>query len=110
MAERSKQEGGAANQTIGFCGLGRMGRGMAKNLAAAGFEVRAWNRTSGKAPEGCTEAENPRDAAKGARVVVTMLADDAAVQAVVLGDNGLLKGLREGGVHLGMSTISASLS
>jgi 3-hydroxyisobutyrate dehydrogenase-like beta-hydroxyacid dehydrogenase len=100
----------AATELIGFCGLGRMGRPIARNLAAAGFEVRAWNRTPGKAPEGCVEAASPREAAQGARTVVTMLADDAAVQTVVLGEDGLLAGMREGAVHVGMSTISTQLS
>jgi len=100
----------ASTDLIGFCGLGRMGRPIAKNLAEAGFEVRAWNRTPGKAPEGVVECANPREAAQGARIVVTMLADDAAVQAVVLGEDGLLKGMRDGAVHVGMSTISTQLS
>lgn len=100
----------SAQDLIGFCGLGRMGRPIARNLAEAGFEVRAWNRTSGKTPEGCVECGSPREAAQGARIVVTMLADDAAVQAVVLGDNGLLNSMREGALHVGMSTISTQLS
>jgi 3-hydroxyisobutyrate dehydrogenase-like beta-hydroxyacid dehydrogenase len=97
-------------ETVGFIGLGRMGRAMAANLVSAGFTVRAWNRTPGKAPKGAVECASPRDAAAGARLVVTMLADDVAVQAVVLGENGLLAALREGAVHCGMSTISVALS
>ncbi|HUJ25034.1 MAG TPA: NAD(P)-dependent oxidoreductase [Myxococcales bacterium] len=95
---------------VGFCGLGRMGAPIAKNLASAGFDVRAWNRSKGKAPEGVREVETPREAAQAARFVVTMLADDAAVQAVVLGENGLLAAMREGAVHVGMSTVSTQLS
>lgn len=87
-----------------------MGSPIAKNLALAGFEVRAWNRTHGKAPEGVREVDTPREAAQGARIVVTMLADDAAVQSVVLGENGLLAAMRDGAVHVGMSTISTQLS
>jgi 3-hydroxyisobutyrate dehydrogenase-like beta-hydroxyacid dehydrogenase len=98
------------SETVGFCGLGSMGRPMAANLVAAGFTIRAWNRSRGKVPQGAQECDTPRDAATGARIVVTMLADDAAVQSVVLGENGLLAGLREGGIHLGMSTISTALS
>src|SRR5258708_14004292 len=97
-------------ETVGFIGLGRMGRAMAGNLGAAGFTVRAWNRTPGKGPKGAVECASPREAAAGARLVVTMLADDVAVQAVVLGENGLLAALREGAVHCGMSTISVALS
>jgi 3-hydroxyisobutyrate dehydrogenase-like beta-hydroxyacid dehydrogenase len=99
-----------AAETIGFCGMGMMGRPMAANLVAAGFTVRGWNRTRGKAPQGVVECESPRDTATGARIVITMLADDAAVQAVMLGEHGLLGALREGGIHLGMSTISTALS
>ncbi len=99
-----------AAETVGFLGLGSMGRPMAANLVAAGFTVRAWNRTRGKVPEGAAECDSPRAAATGARIVISMLADDAAVQAVTLGESGLLAGLREGGIHLGMSTISTALS
>ena len=97
-------------EPVAFIGLGNMGRPMAKNLLAAGYTVRAWNRSPGKVPEGMLEAATPRDAVAGARLVVTMLEGDAAVQAVMLGENGLLSGLREGGIHVGMSTISTALS
>lgn len=95
---------------VAFIGLGNMGRPMARNLLAAGFALRAWNRTPGKAPEGAVEMGTPREAARFAQVVVTMLADDAAVEAVTLGESGLKSGLRKGGIHVGMSTISTQLS
>lgn len=95
---------------VAFCGLGRMGRPMAANLVAAGHTVRVWNRSRGKAPQGAVECDTPAQAAEGAPIVVTMLADDAAVQAVVLGEHGLLKGMRPSGIHCGMSTISMQLS
>src|SRR5258708_24169569 len=97
-------------ETVGFIGLGRMGRAMAANLVSAGFTVRAWNRTPGKAPKGAVECASPREAAAGARLVVTMLADDVAVQAVVLGENRLLAAFRQGAVPFGMSTLSLPLS
>jgi 3-hydroxyisobutyrate dehydrogenase-like beta-hydroxyacid dehydrogenase len=96
--------------TIGFIGLGRMGRPMAANLVAAGFTVRVWNRTPGKAPEGAVECSSPRQAAEGCALVITMMADDAAEEQVTLGENGLAHGLRRGGVHVTMSTISVALS
>lgn len=72
---------------IAFCGLGRMGVPMAARLLDAGHELRAWNRTPGKAGSlldaGATEAASPAEAAAGAEVVVTMLADPAAVEDVV---------------------------
>ena len=92
---------------VAFCGLGQMGRAMAANLAAAGHEVRAWNRTKGKTPAGAQEAASVREAAAGAEVAITMLADDAAVEAV---SRDLLDALPQGAVHCGMSTISAQLS
>ena len=94
----------------GFCGLGRMGRPMAANLVAGGHSVRVWNRTTGKVPEGAVECGSPAEAAQGASIVVTMLADDDSVQAVVLGEYGLLKGMAPGAIHCGMSTISMQLS
>src|ERR1700687_674493 len=97
-------------ETVAFIGLGRMGRAMAANLVSAGVTVRTWNRTTGKATPGAVECASAREAAAGAHFAVTMLADDAAVQVVVLGENGLLRGLREGAVHCGMSTISVALS
>lgn len=92
---------------VGFCGLGRMGRAMAENLVAKGHAVRAWNRTPGKTPKGAQECRSPREAAAGAEVVVTMLADDAAVESV---SAGLLEALAPGAIHCSMSTISVQLS
>jgi 3-hydroxyisobutyrate dehydrogenase len=80
---------------VGFGGLGRMGRRMAANLAAAGHEVTVWNRSAGPAGEvaaatGARRAERPADLARGTEVAITMLADDAAARAVYLGADGLL--------------------
>ena len=96
------------NATVGFLGLGAMGLPMAANLVAGGFRVRAWNRSPARAEalSGATVARTPREAADGADFVVTMLADDAAVEAVTGGPDGLLAGLPSGAIHLGMSTIS----
>ena len=73
--------------TLAFCGLGRMGVPMAARLLGAGHEVRAWNRSPGKAgplvAAGATEASSPAEAAAGAEVVITMLADPAAVDDVL---------------------------
>lgn len=98
--------------TVAFLGLGRMGHAMAANLAAAGFSLRVWNRTPGKGRdiEGARELATAREAAEGAEFVVTMLADDAAVESVVLWEDGVLQSMREGAVHVGCSTISVSLA
>jgi 3-hydroxyisobutyrate dehydrogenase-like beta-hydroxyacid dehydrogenase len=96
--------------TVGFLGLGAMGAPMAANLVAAGFALRLWNRSPGKAVAvgGAAIAATPREAALGADFVITMLADDSAVEAVTYGPDGLLAGLSEGAVHIGMSTISVA--
>jgi 3-hydroxyisobutyrate dehydrogenase/2-hydroxy-3-oxopropionate reductase len=90
--------------TIAFCGLGRMGAPMAARLLDAGHELRVWNRTPGKAgallDAGAIEAASPAEAAAGAEVVLTMLADPAAVEAVVLGAE-----LSAGTTLVEMSTI-----
>jgi 3-hydroxyisobutyrate dehydrogenase-like beta-hydroxyacid dehydrogenase len=94
---------------VGFVGLGAMGRGMAGNLLRAGHEVIVWNRTRERAEalrsQGASIAATPAEAAR-AGVVMTMLADDAAVASVESGPDGLCAGLPRGGLHVSMSTIS----
>ncbi len=96
--------------TIAFLGLGAMGAPMATNLVAAGFTVRVWNRSAQRAASlaGAVPCRTPCEAATGAEFVVTMLADDAAVEGVTYGVDGLLAGLAPDGIHLGMSTISVA--
>lgn len=98
---------------VGFIGLGHMGQAMARNLLKAGHRVTAFNRTRGKADalakEGATVADAPADACRG-DAVITMLADDAAVEAVVFGQQGMLGALGRDRLHISMSTISVVLS
>ena len=98
---------------IGFIGLGRMGVGMAANLLKAGHQVTVYNRTADKlhalVQQGATAAARVADACRG-DVVITMLADDAALESVVFGDEGMLASLRTGAVHVSMSTIGIALS
>jgi 3-hydroxyisobutyrate dehydrogenase-like beta-hydroxyacid dehydrogenase len=98
---------------IGFVGLGQMGMGMARNLIKAGHAVTVHNRSRAKAEalvsEGATLAQRPAEAGRGA-AVITMLADDAAVEATVFAADGLLGALSPGAVHVSMSTISVDLS
>ena len=94
--------------TVAFLGLGAMGLPMARNLMAAGFRVRAWNRSVARL-EGLPGSEPcriPHDAAEGAAFVITMVADGLAAEAVSFGPKGLLGGMAPDAVHLGMSTIS----
>jgi 3-hydroxyisobutyrate dehydrogenase-like beta-hydroxyacid dehydrogenase len=95
---------------VGFIGLGQMGSAMAANLIKAGHEVTVWNRSAEKAEPliraGARRADRPSDAAHG-DVVMTMLADDQAVETVVYGEDGI------GGaaaLHVSHSTISVALA
>jgi 3-hydroxyisobutyrate dehydrogenase-like beta-hydroxyacid dehydrogenase len=98
---------------VGFLGLGQMGRGIAGNLVKAGHTVTVWNRTDGRADElksaGARVAATPAEAAAGG-IAITMLADDHAVESVVFGEGGILRGLPHGGTHISMSTISVALT
>ncbi len=98
---------------IGFIGLGNMGAAMAANLVAAGHEVTAYNRSPDKAAalveRGATAAQSVAEAC-GGDVVVTMLADDDAVEAVAFGDGGILASLPSGATHVSSSTISVALA
>src|SRR5579862_1961636 len=98
---------------IGFAGLGKMGFGMARNLLRAGHELTVYNRSREKAEplrqEGAHVADSPAAAARNADAIVTMLADDRALEDVVFGENGILAGLMPGAVHISSSTISTAL-
>lgn len=95
---------------VALLGLGAMGRPMAENLAASEHDLVVWNRTPSKAVGLDAEvADSPRAAAVGAELVITMLADDEAAEAVVFGEDGILAGLAPGATHACMATISARL-
>jgi 3-hydroxyisobutyrate dehydrogenase-like beta-hydroxyacid dehydrogenase len=98
---------------IGFIGLGNMGSGMAANLLAAGHDVIVYNRSQDKvdamAARGATPARSVADAC-AADVVVSMLANDDAVEAVTFGDGGIVESLSAGATHMSSSTISVALS
>lgn len=99
---------------IAFIGLGRMGAGIAANLLRAGHELSVWNRSPDKAAalveQGALNAATPREAADGAEIAFTMVADDAALLQVLEGEDGLLAGLAEGAVHVSMSTVSVAVA
>ena len=98
---------------IGFIGLGNMGTGMAATLLKAGHEVTAYNRSQDKvaalAEQGATPAKAVAETC-GGDIVITMLANDAAVEAVTFGEDGILASLRPGTTHVSSSTISVALS
>jgi 2-hydroxy-3-oxopropionate reductase len=96
---------------VGFIGLGIMGRPMAKNLMEAGYELVLHNRSPEKAEElakegNATAAGSPREAAEACDIIITMLPDSPDVEAVVVGDGGVLEGIRDGALLVDMSTIS----
>lgn len=95
--------------TIAVLGTGTMGAPMARNLAAAGFTVQAWNRTHDKAEplarDGITLADSPAAAAAGVDVLITMLFDAAAVREVA---DEALGALPAGALWLQMSTVGAA--
>jgi 3-hydroxyisobutyrate dehydrogenase-like beta-hydroxyacid dehydrogenase len=97
---------------VSVIGLGNMGRPIAGNLLAAGFDVTVWNRTPERARElvarGATHARSVADAAQSG-LVVTMLSDDRALEHVVFAER-LIEALPQGAIHVSMSTISLALA
>jgi 3-hydroxyisobutyrate dehydrogenase-like beta-hydroxyacid dehydrogenase len=102
------------SHTISVVGLGAMGGSLAARLLQQGCSVHGTNRTAGRAAplvdRGLVWQETPRQAAAVADVVITMVTDDAALKAVVEGDDGILAGLRPGTLLINMSTVSPSAS
>jgi 3-hydroxyisobutyrate dehydrogenase-like beta-hydroxyacid dehydrogenase len=98
---------------VGFIGLGRMGSAMAANLVKAGHDVTVYNRSSAKSRSlldlGAHQASSIADACKG-EVVITMLADDAALTQIALTNGGIIENLPKDAIHISMSTISVALS
>jgi 3-hydroxyisobutyrate dehydrogenase-like beta-hydroxyacid dehydrogenase len=97
---------------VGFIGLGHMGAPMALNLLKAGHHVTVYNRTRSKAEalaaKGATVADRIPDVCRG-DVLITMLSDDAAVEAAIF-EGGVLSALSRDAIHISMSTISVALS
>ena len=98
---------------VGFIGIGRMGAGMALNLLKAGHHVTVYNRTPAKAESltehGAKRAASIAEACQG-DATITMLANDEAVEDVVLGPEGVIANMRRGALHVSSSTISVALS
>jgi len=96
---------------IGFIGLGMMGMPIATHLAQVGYDVTVYNRTRAKAAllaeqQKVKIANSPKEAAAGADVVITMVADTPDVEAVVLGQNGVVESIKPGAIYIDMSSIS----
>jgi 3-hydroxyisobutyrate dehydrogenase-like beta-hydroxyacid dehydrogenase len=98
---------------IGWIGLGNMGSAMARNLIKAGHQLIVYNRTRSRAEalqaQGAKVAGSPAEAA-AAPVLVTMLADDQALEQIIFGSGKVLETMARGSTHIGMSTISVALA
>ena len=96
--------------TVGVIGLGAMGAPMAENVSDAGYPLIVYNRTRARsepfAERGETVAESPRAVAERADVVIVMVTDDDALEAVLDGDDGVIEGLTDGTIVLQMSTVT----
>ena len=98
---------------LGFVGLGAMGGRMARRLLDGGFALHGYNRTPAKAADlvaaGMTLATSPGEVAERAEAVFTMVTDDAALEAVTRGPQGIVAGLRPGAILIEMSTVSPAV-
>jgi len=97
-------------ENLGFIGLGSMGEPIAANLLAAGYALRVYNRTAAKAAhlaaKGATVAPTAADVASPGGIVLTMLSDDRALEAVCLAQPSFVEKLGSEGIHVSLSTIS----
>ena len=100
--------------TVGFVGLGLIGKPMCLNIVKKGFDVRCWNRTASKMEDvvqaGATGCATPKEAAEGADVIVTCVNDSPDVEPVILGPDGVIEGIEQGATVVDMSTISPSVT
>ncbi|NIQ40159.1 MAG: NAD-binding protein [Proteobacteria bacterium] len=98
------------NPKIGWIGLGKMGILMAKNLVKAGYTVKVCNRTKEKTKElaakGAQVASSPKELAADMDVIISMISDDLALEAVSVGPNGAFEGIKAGAIYVDMSTVS----
>jgi 3-hydroxyisobutyrate dehydrogenase-like beta-hydroxyacid dehydrogenase len=101
-------------EKVGFLGLGSMGAPMAHNLLKSGLAVTVYNRTRAVADaagfDAAVIADTPAGSVVEGGIAITMLAHDAALEAVTLGPNGILQQLGKGGLHISMSTVSPETS
>ena len=101
-------------KTVGFIGLGIMGKPMAKNLLKAGFSLVVFNRSKGPVEELVREGAISADSAKGvaerAEMIITMLPDSPEVREVIVGKNGVVEGAKAGSVVIDMSSINPQVT
>ncbi len=99
---------------LGFVGLGAMGQVIVPRLIAAGHAVTGWNRTRERAEPllklGMRFADTPRAVAETSEIVFSIVTDSKALRAVAVGPDGVVSGLRQGGIFIDMSTIEPDAS
>lgn len=99
---------------VGFIGLGIMGRGMARNIANAGFPLFVYNRTASRMAEladvGAKPTTSPADVARHCDIIITCVSDTPDVEAVITGPDGVIHGLKPGALVIDMSTISPQVT
>jgi len=104
----------AQKETIGFIGLGIMGKPMALNLIKAGYRLTVNNRTPEVMEElvgvGARAAHSAREVAGQSDIIITMLPDSPQVEEVVLGEGGVIEGIRPGALFIDMSSVSPNTS
>jgi 2-hydroxy-3-oxopropionate reductase len=104
----------AKELTIGFIGLGVMGKPMARNLLQAGYALVVHNRSREPvrdlAREGATAAHSPAEVAEKSDLIITCLPDSPDVQLVALGEDGLIEGVEAGDIYVDMSTITPTVA
>jgi len=101
-------------EKVGFIGLGTMGQPMAGRIMGAGFPLTVWNRTAGKtkdlAAKGARVAGSPKEVAAQSEIIVSMISDGPALEAITFGDSGVLAGITSGSVFIDMSTVDPESS
>lgn len=102
------------SERIGFVGLGIMGQGMTRNLLKAGFPLRVWNRTRSKseaiAAEGAEIGSSPSDVAANSDITIVCVSDTPDVEEVILNDDGVMAGAKDGSLVIDCSTISPQVT
>src|SRR5262249_36862881 len=99
---------------VGFVGLGAMGQVIVPRLLAAGHRVSGWNRSKERAAplvaKGMRLADTPTAVAAASDITFSIVTDGAAVQKVALGEQGVLLGMRSGGVYVDMGTMAPDIT
>lgn len=95
---------------IGFIGLGKMGAGICSNIQKAGFPLSVYNRTQSKMASfveaGAFGCKSPKETAERSDIILTSLMDDQSMIDATTGESGILAGLKKGGIHICLTTIS----